>query len=185
MENQNKDQLVQVPKSQLDAIMAQLSALKQAIGTPEVQKATATKEHTIVVRYVDDKPVVGFANIGHPDTPVYTYEKPNPLEPTKKIMFAKILTLNEDDELDTPIELPYGDFINQSRRVVCKIIKIDKKPWSESQGEVDKVKVDWDKFKTQDTGETVQALVNGFHMTYTVEDPSGRVYTLQEQTINI
>lgn len=180
-----EDKLVQIPQSQLDQIMAKLSALQDAVGIPGVQKATKTKEHTVVVRYIDDKPIIGFANIGHPDTPVYTYEKPNPLDPTKMIMYARIILLGEDDQPEAPIEVQYGQIQNNSRRVTCKILNIDKKEWKDNQGEIDKVKVDWDKFKTSETGETVQSLVVGYHMTLMVEDPAGRVYSLKEQTVNI
>jgi hypothetical protein len=184
MENK-KEEVVSLPKSALDQIMAQLAALQQAVGTPSVQKATEIKNRTVVVRYVDDKPVVAFANIGHPSTPVYTYEKPNPLKPSEMILYARIIMLDEDGEKEAPIEVQYLEFMNHSRKVTCKIVKSDDKKWSDIQGETEKTKVDWDKFKTESTGDIVALKVEGITRTYTVEDPTGRVYELAEQTINI
>lgn len=186
-EEQNNDKkMVQVPAEVLQDMMNKINALTAAVGGVSQQKPEEVKNRIYNVRYVDNKPVIAFANVGHESAPVYVYQKPNPLKPTEEVDYVKVILLDpKTGEQEAPMEVPYLDFIKNSRRVTVKAIKVEKRPWKNRTGEqVEKQKVDWDKFRMESTGDQVELQVAGFTQVFTVEDPEGNKYTLTEQTIN-
>ena len=70
---------IEVDEDVIKQLMNKVNELTKLVGGPARRNPETTRTRTIVVRYLDDKPVIGFANLGHPSRPVYTYEKPNPL----------------------------------------------------------------------------------------------------------
>lgn len=137
------------------------------------------KEHTVKLKFVDGKPVIGFANRGSEKSPVYVYEKPDPNNPKERIGFVDIILKGVKE----PMPVVYTEFLAEADVEVCKILKIEKEDASEQQGMVAGVEVK--DYRMEETGVQVPVLIEKQRYTYTVELPDGKSLDIDEEYVNM
>lgn len=179
-----EEKTVNISEEALKKLIGEIETLKQMVtGGVQTEKAQETEYRKVKVRFIDGKPIVGLANRGSERNPVYAYEIPDPFNKGDKKLMLDVILLGDKN----PIALPYNDIVNEAEAYDCKIVNVKEFPWQIDQGEVERVDVKFDKFRSESTGEYVPARVKGVRYEYEVEDPlnEGQTIKLSEKVINM
>lgn len=180
------DETVQVPKSEIEALIASNKALAERISaleneTPPVKKRGSPTEPTVHVRFINGKAVVGYANRGTATRPHYVYDRPDALDPKKIVQYVDV----QLDGEEKPIALKYVEFLRESERVSCRVLRREEHPWHVDHGMTTRKVVPESEYRTEDTGIEVPLHVDGVSYRYVVALPDGSELTLDEAHVNI
>lgn len=138
-------------------------------GVPPVLQKV--KERTCRLRVVDGKVVLGWT-----DKKVYSeYSK----DRREDMLYIDLLLQGASK----PKKMEYLNFLNNSERIIVKIIKVDDEPIEKVDSFVNKKEYNGD-FGMNETDVRVPVEVNSVHKTYTVELPDGSHEEIDEEFIN-
>jgi hypothetical protein len=174
---------VTVPEDVLKKMIADLETLKAQVNGAPAKPLEVAKDRYVNLRFIDNKPIIGFKNRGSERTPTYAYTKPDPNQKGEQILMVDVFLLGEKEA----VSITHADLRNETESYKCKIVKIKEEPWTIDQGEVEVKDIKYDKYRSEATGEFVPARVEGVSRTYIVEDPiqQGNTIELSEKVINI
>jgi hypothetical protein len=159
--------------------IAELEA-KATDAVPERKKPVSVREREYTVRKVDGKIVIGFANHGTQNRPLFVYERPNPHDPTQRLQWVDLILAGEKE----PVPVEYVQFFNESEKIKCKLVHLDKKPWAIEQGVTTMKEVNTDGYQV-DTGIEVDVMIEGEDLIYTLALPEGGQITLPAKYVNM
>lgn len=185
---------IEIDKAVYDELMTSLRSMREFIANSSAGAATAAdtvternrrRDRIVTVMFVNNKPVVGLANVGSAEEPVRVYELPDATDPRKMVLYVDLLLLNDDGSTERVKKVPFMDFLQNGTRRECKVVKIDKKEWEMDFGTTEQKRVEGDEYKMKEMGTEVDVIVTGVDMVYKVEIAEGRVIDLAEEYINM
>jgi len=191
----NEEEKVTIPKSQLEAILADNQGLKnQMTGLMEaVQSLTRAqqensgprvlkkiKDRKVRVMFVDGKAVIGFVNRGTESKPLYAYEKVDPNDKNNRLLFIDLILQGKEE----PVTVNYNEFLREGESIECVIKNKEENPWSIEQGSTRQKSVE--EYSMVETDVTVPLEVTGVNTTFTVVIPTtGEELVIDERYVNM
>lgn len=176
------DKMVTVSATELAAIIEMNKKLMEKLSGAPVEKPREITERKITVFFIDNEPVIGYVNRGSEVKPTYIYEKPDANRPGEYLPFVDVLTRNH---LDKPYKINYIEFLQESDRKECKVIKVEWKPWVINQGRTAARSFEEGTYNMTESGTIVPVEVKGKTGIYTVELPDGSQVEIHERYANI
>lgn len=177
---EKKDEMVQVSRVELAQILEMNRRLTAQVGEP-TPKPREIKDRKVVIFFINNEPVIGYVNKGSPNRPVYIYEKPDPNRPGEYLPYVDVLCRNTKD----PVKLNYLEFLQESDRQECKILKTEWTEWTENQGRVQGRAFEEGTYNMSETGTIVPVEVKGKTAVFTVQLPDGSQLDIHERYCNI
>jgi hypothetical protein len=175
---------IEVDAGELKALMEQNRELMRQIQEKTQDNGSPIKVHRpitkreVSVRFISNKPVIGFANKGVESRPTFVYKAPNPSDPKESIEFVDVILLGDKE----PIKVPYLDFLRDSDRRQCTVLETKEEPWEIEQGSVrQKSIVDYSSIETDII---VPVLITGVARSFVVLIDGNRV-EINEKYVNM
>lgn len=163
-----------------DEQINQLLANQDPNYRPVLRDEDEEKKIKVRVCFIDDKPVLGFANRGSEARPTFIYERPHPTDPNKRIGYVDLRVEGED----SPISVEYTEFMREADARELLVVDVKEEPWTIEQGTVSK-KI-WNGDAMVETDQLVAVRAKGVHRTFVVERPGGgEPITISEDYVNI
>lgn len=166
---EEKDKQIEALKQELkqtrDLVNALVEKQEQAYNPVKTQATNAVQ--TVQLRFVDEKPIVGFRNVGTETRPKYFYTEVDPNDKNNRITYAEVYLLNEE----TPIKIPFVEFIRESEARVCEIVSVKNEPWTTNQGITPKRVLAPAGNNMMETGQNVAIEIKGVKSTYVLRSP--------------
>jgi hypothetical protein len=160
----------------------ELKGLIQGDNQENTRIVRRITERLVEVRFVNNKVVVGFKNIGTQSRPQYVYSKPDPKNPRETIEFVDIIL-----EDKTVLTVDYREFRRESAKAKCKVLKTEENEWVMNQGMVRKKEVE--EYSSIELDMDVPLDVVGKTRFYTVQIPQdfggAREMRIHENYVNI
>lgn len=169
-EGEENDDKVLVDRKQLDEILTRLQRVERG-DAPMIEEA---REHTVRMRKVDNKYVVGIAR--------KPYEKLDPKR-NEDILYMDVYLYEGADAKPSKKTVEYTKFIAEAIEVECKILDTDIKVNEKVYGHVIKTKVDG--FKTISQGVKVPVKTVTPERFYVIELPEGDKLKIHEKFVNM
>lgn len=164
------DGKVLVDRAALSQLLERVKRLEQG-EAPVLQRI---KEHTVRLRSVEDKYVVGFSD---------PYQKKDKDTGKTETYWDITLSTLKDDAKPVKKTVVYTEFLNKAERVDCKIVERKVSIHEELQGYVEVKRVEG--FKTINTGVKVPVLVTTPAYEFVVALPDGRNVTIDQKVVNL
>lgn len=205
VEENSKVKEVSVPISQLEALIAQNEEFKRALMEKSAQEEDTKKtidllktrvselaydatpvteqvnEHTLRLRVVNDRPVVGFVNKATMKGKTkFVYQEVDPIIPTKINEYIDVKLHG----IEEPVKMKYSEELMASDDVMTvKIIETKRIPKELIQGDTEKTEYnDWGSVSA---GYRVPVKVTYEEIYHMVELPDGEVIKIEERVANI
>lgn len=163
-------------------LIAQNQKLVESANQPAENRriARANRKNSVRVTFVNDKAVIGYANKGSDNKPLFVYEKVDPNDRNKRILYVDLILDGEKD----PITVEYKEFLEQSENVLCEVKHVDEKEWVIEQGTVKETRVK--DYRAEETGLMVPVEIVGKTRLFVVDNPkTGEELRLHESFVNI
>lgn len=186
----NNDEVVEVNKSELAAMLAEMQALRASVekiesgdGLTNTRILKKITERKVTLRRVDGKVVLGYRNKGTESKPLFVYEGSDPKDPTKKVWFIDVIL--EGMKPENAIKIDYKEFLAESERVLCTVASTEEKEWSIDQGMVKKREVDGYSMIELDFDVPVEVIGKTRWFTVKLPDQDHREVKVHEAYVNI
>lgn len=163
-------------------VIAELTGLLRDKQGPNVLKKIT--DRIVSLRFVNGKAVIGYKNRGVEARPQYVYEKKDPIDQTKTVLFVDLILEGETEAF--PID--YNEFLREAERVECTVKKVEETEWTINQGYVKRKEVD--EYSTVELPNDVPVDIVGRSRVFTVNVPSNgasapRELAISEHYVNI
>lgn len=179
-----KKETIEINKSELAELIALNKKLLARVGEERAPKAKAVKEHTVSICFVNDKPVIGYANKGTASRPTYVYALRDINDPKREVLYVDLLLHGQKEPIK---QVSYNDFVRDAEVHHCIILETHKDEWVYETGVTGKKVIkdeDWRSYM-EETGEVVPLEVRGVKRTFTVQLPDGSKMDIDENYVNI
>lgn len=177
-ESKQEPEKVLVDKITLDNILTRLQELEQTQTSKPSKRFSFVKDHTAKVRFAgpeggeENEVVVGYGK---------TWEKTD--LGGRRYLMIEVFTKDSTGKKNR-YEKEYVTFMEQGRYVDAKILKVNKQEIIKELGSVTKTKIDYNEYRSEDTGEEVPLTVTSIKSTYEMELPDKTIVELPEEAIN-
>lgn len=161
-----KEEMVQVPASQLENMLERLSNLENKETKSKI--ADISRNKTCRVRFIGDKVVIGYGK---------SYDK-------RMVDGGHVLMMEVITEDYKKHEVEFVEFHDTGVQETAEILKIDAKEKVEEKGYVYATAVEYDSFRSYETNKQVPLIVKSIKSLFTVKLPDGRELVLPEEAIN-
>lgn len=189
-----KDKIIPVKESELKDLMDQIKVQaerlqqledKDASGEVPIVRPRRTVVRKIRVCLVNGKAVVGFANKGTENQPMFVYEAPDPTMPGKMKTYVDLVL--HGAEAEKPIKVGYIDFLQNCEKQEVIVKKIEEEEWIDDQqgATVMQQNVPEGEYNFQSTGIRIPVEAIGKHRTFHVELIDGTQIALDERYANM
>jgi hypothetical protein len=191
-----EQQSITLSQAEFRALMTQMQTLTKQVqdltnntaanlADGETVRSRPVRNRTVTLAVVEGMPVVGLANAGSDVNPVYIREVPNPRDPKQNVLIADLIVLDVATKKTSVLKnTPYLEFVRNAERKVVPVIRSQEHVWENVDGTVTRKEVDYDKYRMVDTGEEVDAVVEGVTRTFYV-DYNGTEIEVDEKYVNI
>lgn len=189
----NEEAMVSVPKSEIEALVAQnaelINLIKQQQGANALNADSSLrrkKEKKVTVATIDNKPVVRMVNKGDESAPWFTWTEQDPKNPRKEILLTDLVVLDPKTKTEEVIErVNWLEFMDKGGRKDCKVVKQRGETWEKENGVVTKRTVpDGDHYHMEELDMLVPDIVEGKEYHYVV-DFNGEMVELHENYVNM
>lgn len=187
-ENTQATPTITLSQEQYKALMERMAKLENAsIGSPVVRPNEA-KSRKVTVLFVENQPIIGFANRGTSRIPQYVY--PGKLDPEHSkewIPYVDVLVRNTSKEpgaLPLCFSIPFTDLMNNADPIECAVEKIEEKDWHITDGVTTGRTYQEGTYFMIESG-IIPLDVKGITRFYTVKLPDGTSVRLHERYVNI
>jgi len=186
MPDNKEPQTVTLSAAQWAEIQATLKSHDKALFGSPVVEAEKPEFRTLKVTMIDGQPVIGFVNRGTPNEARYVYAgRQNPDFPNEFIDYVDVLVRNPKGGEPMCFALPYTQFLRESQRAVCKILKTNQKEVIIDQGVTSGRTYAPDTYHMNEAGR-VPLRVKIIKRTYDVQLPDGSTLEgLDEAYVNM
>lgn len=164
----NEPEKVMVDKVAFENLMSRLEKLEKGVSAPELDTEPEELKHTVKVRYLNDKVVIGYGK---------TYEK-------KDVDGRKYLMLQVITEDNKTTEVEYLPFMNQGVFELAEVEEIIKHYTESSTGKVYQTEYDYKNFRSVVTDKLVDLKVVTPDFKYKLKLKNGKTITLPQGAIN-
>lgn len=175
---EEKEETVEVTKSELAALMKRVSDLEASTTKKGSVSPRRVTEHTVRIREIDDKYVVGMEKdkYGRVIFKDLVNDKGNP------DMVVGLHLLAPDGSIKVEKKFYLLDFLNNSMEVVCKVIGIRKEEVVRVHGTTTKKRVE--DYRTVDTGVETDLEDISYKIFTTIQLPDGRAIEVEDEALN-
>lgn len=188
------EKVIQVKESEFKDLMDQLKAQaerlqsleeKGADGQAPIVRPRRTTVRKIRVCLVNGLAVIGFANKGTENQPMFVYEAPDPTAPGKMKTYVDLILHGKEN--DKPIKVGYIDFLQNCEKQEVIVKKIEEEEWVDDQGgaTVMQQNVPDGEYNFQSTGVRIPVEAIGKYRTFHVELADGTSLILDERYANM
>ncbi len=185
-EQNNEKEVLSISKDELQAMLndaaergAQMA--KDSGQTGLVRKAV--KEHFASLRFIDGRAVVGFANKGTENRPQYVYTIQDPKNPKENIEMVELILEGMKESEAMPVN--FIEFLSETPRVRCKIVKKTEEPWEITQGTTERTTVPEGSYEVSYQGYRVPVSIEGKTTVFTLEIPGSESADGKARTLDV
>lgn len=167
-------------------MMTRMAKLENNIIGSPVQRAQTPKNRKVTILFIEGQPVIGYANRGSESHPRYIYNgRQDPQHHNEFIQFIDVLVRNADPKaLPLCFSLPYTQFLEESEKIECPILKTESKDWTVDQGITTGRTFQEGTYFMIESG-IIPVEVKGVTQFFTVQLPDGTEVKLHERYVNI
>ena len=127
LEGQRKsDEMIAALTEKVNGLLASAGST-----TPTLARNTV-KQRTAGIRFVNGKAVIGFKNRGVENKPLYVYQRPDPNDTSKRVLFVDLILDGEKD----PLPVNYNEFLTEAETRQLEILRTIDEPVVVEQGVV-------------------------------------------------
>ena len=154
-------EMVEIEKISLDNILARLQALEGSKVASTIPKSVRNAKKTARVRFVDNdsKLVVGYKK---------SFDVIN--KEGNHVLMMQVVGMDKNGKTAV-YEVPFVEWNQAGLQVEAEITNIDRKVVEINQGVANVIKVDYDKFKSEDTGRVVDMIATTHNTTFKLKLP--------------
>jgi len=184
---------VTVPKSELDAIIAQNAELIALVksqnngkGMDAANSINVKKERLVTIATVDGMPVVGMVNKGDEDAPWYSWTEMDPSKPNREILLCDLIVLDPaTNKTEIITRINWLEFMDKGGRQDCPVKKRKGEQWEIENGAVTKrIVPEGDSYHMEELDMVVPDVVTGTIHNYVV-DFKGTLVEVNENWVNM